>query len=313
LIGEFMKYLPITLLVTLSASLLMALLYVPTVGGVLGRRTASTAALAVPAGGGLADVDARAALDGLGGATAAYIGMMRRALARPGTVALGALGILVGSYALYGWLGRGVEFFPDIEPMQANVNIHARGDLSVEERDQLVQSVEERIIDMPELESVYARSGLRIGDDSDEDVIGRIQLRYVDWIRRRPSAEILAEVRERTADLAGIVIEPQGQESGITSGKAIQLELTSRQPELLSGAVASLREGLDRIGGLIDVTDTRSLPGIDWKIAVDRAEAARFGADITTVGSAIQLVTNGILIGDYRPDDADDEVDIRVR
>jgi len=66
-------------------------------------------------------------------------------------------------------------------------------------------------------------------------------------------------------------------------------------------------------GGLVDVSDTRPLPGIDWRIDVDRGQAARFGADVTTVGSTIQLVTNGILIGDYRPNDADDEVDIRVR
>jgi len=46
---------------------------------------------------------------------------------------------------------------------------------------------------------------------------------------------------------------------------------------------------------------------------VDRMQAGRFGLDITTVGSAIQLITNGIMLGDYRPDDADDEVDIRVR
>ena len=166
---------------------------------------------------------------------------------------------------------------------------------------------------MPEFKSVYARSGLRIGDEGDEDVIGRIQLRYLDWGLRRPSAEILADVRTRTADLAGIMVEAQGQESGITSGKPIQLEVTSRQPGLLDGAVAKIRHGLDEIGGFVDVTDSRPLPGIDWKMQVDRAQAARFGADITTVGNAIQLVTNGIRIGDYRPDDADDEVDIRVR
>jgi multidrug efflux pump len=61
------------------------------------------------------------------------------------------------------------------------------------------------------------------------------------------------------------------------------------------------------------VTDSRPLPGIDWRLEVDRQQAARFGTDISTIGSAIQLVTNGIMLGDYRPDDADDEVDIRVR
>jgi multidrug efflux pump len=55
------------------------------------------------------------------------------------------------------------------------------------------------------------------------------------------------------------------------------------------------------------------LPGIEWQIKVDRAEAARFGADITLVGAMVQLVTNGIMIGEYRPDDSDDEIEIRVR
>ncbi len=311
MIGEFMKYLPITLVVTLAASLLMALFFVPTVGSVLGPRSAAASPTGPATG--LSDVDTQATLDGLGGATAAYIGFMRKALGQPGTVALVALGVLIGSFALYDWLGRGFEFFPDIEPTQAALNIHARGDLSVRERDDLVHAVELRILDMPEFKSIYARSGLRIGDDNDEDVIGRIQLRYLDWGKRRPSAEILNEVRTRTADLAGIMVEAQGQESGITSGKPIELEVTSRRPELIEPAVAEIRRGLDEIGGLIDVTDSRPLPGIDWKMQVDRAQAARFGADITSVGNAIQLVTNGIRIGDYRPDDADDEVDIRVR
>ncbi|MDH3860256.1 MAG: efflux RND transporter permease subunit, partial [Gammaproteobacteria bacterium] len=61
------------------------------------------------------------------------------------------------------------------------------------------------------------------------------------------------------------------------------------------------------------IEDSRPLPGIEWQIKVDRAEAARFGADISLVGAMVQLVTNGIKIGEYRPDDSDDEIDIRVR
>jgi multidrug efflux pump len=64
---------------------------------------------------------------------------------------------------------------------------------------------------------------------------------------------------------------------------------------------------------VVNIEDSRPLPGIEWQIKVDRAEAARFGADISLVGSMVQLVTNGIKIGEYRPDDSDDEIDIRVR
>ena len=67
------------------------------------------------------------------------------------------------------------------------------------------------------------------------------------------------------------------------------------------------------IEGLRDVDDTRSLPGVEFKINVDRAQAAIYGADVSQVGVAVQLVTNGIKVGEYRPDRADDAVDIRVR
>src|SRR3546814_15614278 len=38
-VGEFMKYLPITLIATLTASLLMALIFVPTLGSIFGARS----------------------------------------------------------------------------------------------------------------------------------------------------------------------------------------------------------------------------------------------------------------------------------
>ena len=309
IIGEFMVYLPITLLLTLAASLVMALLFVPTIGALLGRRAPGDGAAAVAD----VDVDARVDLTRLTGATAGYIRLLEHALHRPGKIVLTAVALLAGTYTLYSLFGRGVEFFPDVESTQAMVDIHARGDLSVRERDALVQQVEQRLLGMPELESVYARSGLRLGDEGQEDVIGRIQLRFVDWNRRRPAAEILAEVRERTADIAGILVEPQGQESGVTSGKPIQVVIASRRPELLNDALVRIRIAMAQMGGIIDITDNRPVPGIDWRMQVDRAQAARFGTDITAVGNAIQLVTNGIMIGDYRPHDADDEVDIRVR
>ena len=70
---------------------------------------------------------------------------------------------------------------------------------------------------------------------------------------------------------------------------------------------------METIPAIIDIEDSRPLPGIEWRLEVDRSQAAKFGADVSIVGSIIQLVTNGIKLGDYRPDDADEEIDIRVR
>jgi len=55
------------------------------------------------------------------------------------------------------------------------------------------------------------------------------------------------------------------------------------------------------------------LPGIDWALQVDRAQAAKYGVDIGKVGNMIQMATGGYKIGEYRPDDSAEEIEIRVR
>ena len=308
-VGEFMKYLPITLLATLSASLVMALIFVPTLGKLIGKRSP----LSEEAMHSLAASE-QGELHEIRGLTGMYVRLLERLLAHPLKILLIAVVLLVGVYGAYGVLGKGVEFFPDVEPERALLHVRARGDLSVYEQDALVGQVERRLLDMREIETLYTRSGINLrGQDLPEDTIGVIQMEFVDWQQRRPASEILAEVRERTKDIAGLIIETRKQEGGPPVGKPVQLQLGSRYPQLLEPAVAKVREVLDQIGGFVDVEDNRPLPGIEWQISVDRTQAARFGADITVVGNAVQLVTNGIKVSDYRPDDADDEVDIIVR
>ncbi len=304
--GEFMKYLPITLIITLTASLFMALIFVPTLGGIFGKPGAiSETARRNLAAAELGD------LKTITGWTGKYLGFLAPSLKRPGTVALALTGLLIALFMMYGKFGRGVEFFPNVEPETASLEIRARGDYAVSEMDAIVRQVENRIIDMPEFESVYVRTGR--GEREAEDVIGTVRLKLVNWRLRRPANQILSEVRERTSDLAGIVIQTSTPRMGPSSGKPINLELSSANPIALEVATGQVRAALNALPGLIDVEDSRPLPGIEWKLTVDRAKAAEFDADITIVGNTVQLVTNGMKIGEYRPDDADDEIDIRVR
>jgi multidrug efflux pump len=304
-----MKYLPITLLATLAASLAMALIFVPKLGALIGK-----AEVTDPKTMKLLSAAEDGDLDQLRGLAGWYVRLLRRLLRRPVVVPLAAIAIAVGTYAAYGAFGRGVEFFPDVEPEVARLQVHARGDLSVYERDALVREVESQVLEVAGIDTVYARSSTIFqGDDLDEDVIGVLLLEFMPWRERQPAREIFTEIRERTADLAGIQVEVRKEEAGPPVGKPVQVELASRRPELLEPAVAEVRALFDRLDGLSDVTDSRPIPGIEWRFQVDREQAGRFGADVALVGSAVQLVTNGILIGEYRPDDADEEIDIRAR
>jgi multidrug efflux pump len=307
IMGEFMKFLPITLVAVLSASLLMALLFVPTLGSLFG----STGAVSADARRNLTAAET-GDLDTVTGITGNYIQFLKKSLRHP-WINIGAVSlILVGIYVMFFTFGRGVELFPDIEPEFANLDIHARGDLSTDEKDVLVRQVETYVLGLDEIESVYAKTGAS-GRGAAEDLIGSLTLNFVEWDERRKADEILGEIRESVSGLAGIRIQTRKAEDGPQQGKPIVIELSSRFPAILEAATGRVREALQSIDGVYNVEDTRPMPGIEWQIDVDRAQAAKFGADITLVGNMIQLVTNGIKIGEYRPDDAEDEIDIRVR
>ena len=308
-VGEFMKYLPITLLATLGASLAMALIFVPTLGELVGRRSTSdpqvVRSLAAAETGKISEI---------GGFTGVYIRLLERAVAHPLLVLLIAIVLLIGVYGGYAKFGKGMEFFPEVEPEQALVHVRARGNLSVYEQDSLVKEVEKRILDMEEIETFYTRTGINLrGDNLAEDVVGVIQMEFIDWQLRRPASQIMNDIRERTRDIAGILIEVRKPDAGPPVGKPVQIELSSQLPGLLPSAVAEVRQLFSDVGELVDIEDSRPLPGIEWQLKVDRTQAGRFGANVVIVGNAVQLVTNGIKVSSYRPDDADDEVDIIVR
>ena len=308
-VGEFMVFLPITLITTLFGSLLMALIFVPTLGAQLGRAGATDQrALAS-----LAAMDS-GALEDIRGLTGVYVRAMRLIVRFPLLIVLVAIGTLVGVQYYYATHGNGVEFFPNVEPEQAIVLIHARGNMSVDEKDALVKEVENRVLELDDFASVYTRSGQQAqAQEASEDVVGTITLEFKEWQERRPSAVILADIRARTDDISGLVVEAREPEVGPPTGKPVQLQLTSRFPELLAPEVVKVRRYFETLDGLIDIEDSRPMPGIEWELDVDRAQAGRFGADIVRVGNVVQLVTNGIKVGDYRPDDTDEEVDIRLR
>jgi len=304
--GEFMKYLPITLIAVLSASLVMALLFVPTLGSLFGRTGADNA----EARRNLAAAET-GDLDTVTGFTGVYVRFLQRSLQRPWINVAVVSGLLLAIYAAFIGFGRGTEYFPDVEQPFGTVDIRARGDLSIDEKDRFVRQIEQRVLGMPEIKYLYAKTGS--SDQGAEDLIGSLTLNYVDWDERRTADEILGEIRDNTADLVGVVVETRKPDPGPPQGKPIYIEFSSRNYSLLYPTVSYVRNVLEEHEAIINIEDSLPLPGIEWQVRVDRAEAARFGADVAMVGAMVQLVTNGIKLGEYRPDDSDDEIDIRVR
>ncbi|MBU2882563.1 efflux RND transporter permease subunit [Psychrosphaera sp. B3R10] len=301
MMGEFMKYLPITLIAVLTASLFMALIFVPAIGSLIGKVRP------------LSDKKKRQLIQAeegditkLGGFTGRYVGVLAKAIAHPFKTLLLSNAISIAVFMGYGASGLGVEFFPNVEPVGANITVRSHGDLSIHEKDKIMQKIEQRLVGLEEIETLYARTG-------GSDQVGYMRMNLVDWQVRRKADKIIADVYSLTEDIAGVEIEVRKDENGPSGGKALVLELSSRFPGELSDAVRTIRKALDETEKFINISDTANKDGIEWQLLIDRSNAARFGADATLVGSSISMITNGLKIGEYRPDDVDDELDIRVR
>jgi len=311
IMGQFMKYLPLTLIYTLTASLVMALIFLPTLGSLVGRPGAADPetmkALAASEHG---DVTAA------GGWTGRYAKMLRSFLHHPWVPVILAIVSLVGSIFLYAVFGKGVEFFPDVDPDTIMVDIRMRGDLSITEMDALVVKVENSIADVPGIRILNASTGVSIGgglSDKPEDVHGSLQMELSNWQTRPTGNEILNMIRERTADIPGVIIDIRKPDAGPPVGKAVQVQLSARTQADLDKATEIVEAKFAALEGLTEITDTRPSPGIEWHVDVDRREAARYGTTVAGVGGAVQLATTGVKIGDFRPESVDDEVDIRLR
>ena len=293
-VGQFMKYLPATVILCLIASLFMALIFLPVMGGLSKARPP------------VHEVEQSAA-------GKAYRHLLQRLLRRPGLTFAGMLGAMALIFVAYGKYNHGLEFFPSVEPESAQVWLRARGDMSIYEKDALLQQVEQRLLGLSEVKALYARSMASAGGELAPDVVGTLQFQFIDWHDRRRAGAILDDMRALTADIPGIILEFRQQQDGPAAGKPIELQISSMQSADTEQAVTQIIAKMRELGGFVDIEDDRSLPGIEWRIEVDRAAAARFGADVLTVGNAVQMISNGLLLAKFRPEYASDEVDIRVR
>jgi multidrug efflux pump len=407
--GQFMGMLPVTLIFVLSASLVVALIYLPVMGGVSGRLSrlfhkASMGlrkrfpwiirAVLVPPSlfviftgamqilnpgylfGGNAPIQGFFAfLPGfvifmLGAFTAsitldAAMVSRRRRRVRVGRrlspfgwlirliagnpimplVSIAAVGFVVVSvFTYFSANNKGVEFFVESEPEMAIVYVLARGNISLEQKDEMVEQAEKIVLAHPGVKTAFSFAGEgglsnnTGGAQPPKETIGQIQLETIPWEDRPDAREpwftipftdmvvnraikaadydgdlILDELTEQLSAIPGAKIEILAAERGPASAKPVHLRIKGNNWDDLLASTTLARETFDQTPGLTLIEDTRPLPGIDWQIDVDVEKAGRYGADVATVGAMVQLVTRGILLDTYTPQGNSEEIDIRVR
>ena len=311
--GDFMSYLPITVFAVLGWSLMYALIFAPTLGIALARRRGkrkklpedhqseeSAKTLFQP----LIDVSLKA---------------LNPIIKSPIKFILASMLVIVGIFFAYGKFNGGQDFFAQIESQYGMLEVRAQGNLSIDEQREITLKVHEIVSEIEGVNNLYGYSSndssVVYGTDVSRDQISSFLVELFPREQREKGSDVVfAAIRERMSGLPGIYATGQEMETGPPTGKDIQIQVSSSDRQALYKTVSKVRQWIDgNVEGIRNLQDTLPLAGIQWEVEVDRARAAMLGVNVADVGNMVQMVTGGIVIGEFRPDDADGEIEIRLR
>mgnify|MGYP000040805891 CR=1 FL=1 len=319
--GKFMSYFPRTMIYVLSASTLMAIIFLPTIGAIIGFRPKNTTN---------ENVAKLSAGDGDPSETTGFIGIYVRLIQKiinypilvmVGMILLAAAIVLTFKSSMAGPPPKPVEFFTQSPSEQLYVLARSRGNTTAEQYMTIATDLETRIENIDGIESVYTVTGAGAGGGGalngvgnvPSDTVVRLYTELLPFTERRSTQAIMDDLNNAVAGIPGVITEVTAVDQGPPIGKDIGIQISSDVPADLRSATAKVRAKLAAMEGIIDIEDTTPLPGVEWEFVVDRAEAGRLGLDVGRIGAALQFTTEGALVGRYRPLDADEEVDIRIR
>ena len=299
--GQFMRYLPITIFFVLSSSLFYSLILIPVLGTFFGQRTS--------------------ALNNDESHTSMFIRLtewygkyIKRFVRNPVETILAVVSVLLIIIMTYTFSGKGTLYFAIVDPVQANITVKARGNFSSLEAKEIIEQVEERFLEVDGIKNVYLRSGSNWWQ-SGADRIGGGFIETLEPSQRDISGfEIMDQLKDSTKDLPGIAVEVEADLGGPSFNTPIELDVFGNTEEEVNNAVNSIENYMrNEMDGLNNIFSSKAYPSVEWRVEVDKQKAAQLGVSVSDVGALVQMLTNGFKVGEYRPDDAKDEVEIRAR
>ena len=297
--GDFMKYLPITLVITLSSSLFVALVISPTICSVV-------------AGGKQKDHKKDHCF------VRAYRRLLQAALRhRFVTLGLAAL-LLVGLGASYRRFGKPVEYFPNIDPDQGVINIRSPQGTNLRESYRLARIVEERLEKYLDndldyvITNVGSSGGGFFGGSSGGPHAANLSLVFEDYAdRNRPSARAIKEIRKDLSDIAGAEIKVEAEKHGPPTGAAVAVRIIGKDFKVLERISKQARQMIATVPGLVNLRSDLEATRPELEFRPDRRRAALLGVNSAVIGRFLKMAIFGRKLGTYR--EFNDEYDITVR
>jgi multidrug efflux pump len=352
IMGEFMKYLPLTLIVTLCSSLFVAMVVNPALCAIFmklkGQRGGGTQKNAEDvAAAGENPIAIR------GPILVAYTRILAGALRHKIAVLLmsfAALIILIQIWVLGVGLERPVEFFPKIDPKSIYVNVDPPEGADLDYVDRILKQVEMAVLgagnedgslpplhtyadahvprehrkstgetfmapgDLNNIEHVYAKAVQGGSSFSfDSNLPNHIGIQFLDFQDRSTSTfEDMEKVRERVKGIAGAKITVQAQEGGPPTGAPINIEISGADFAKLGALAEKVRAVLEKIPHVEDIRDDYVEGLPSVLVHIDRQKAALFGLSTGTIGFALKTAYNGLDITTYYEGDEDFDITVTL-
>ncbi|MBN1867848.1 efflux RND transporter permease subunit [Candidatus Sumerlaeota bacterium] len=301
IMGEFMGFLPRTVIITLFASLFVALAMTPSVATRLLKKAVS------PQHRRFADSRTLRVYDRL----------LRTALRFRWAVVVLAFGLLVVMVRWYGAKNLGTELFPDIEPRQAMIRLQLPEGASLEASDRIVRLAEAAAAKYPESKAIVANVGGGTGGDpfgggANSANRSDVTIEFVDReFRKTPASQIIEKLREDLSDVSGADVRVDKPEEGPPTGAPISIEISGEDFETLGRLAAEVRERLKAIEGVVDIKDDFVTGKPELRIRIDKEKAALLGLTTDIVGQMLRTAIQGTKAGVFRV--GNDEYDVVVR
>lgn len=301
IMGEFMGFLPRTVIVTLACSLFVALVINPSVSSVVLKK-------AIPEH----PKDFRDTK-----VAKFYVRLLHKMLKYRWAVLILAFGSLVVMVKWFQAKDLGTELFPEAEPDRATVNVKLPEGASLEKSDTIVRLVERAAMEYEEVENVIANVGAGL---TGESMVGQtrknnashVNIEFVDReFRKMASSKIIEALRDDLAGVVGAEITVNKAEEGPPTGMPISLELSGPDFERLGMLAREIRDTIRTIPGLVDLKDDYIHGKPELLIRVDKEKAALLGLSTSQIGYTLRAAIQGAKAGVYRV--GNDEYDVMVR
>jgi multidrug efflux pump len=299
IMGDFMKYLPITLTLGLLASLFVGLIFNPVICSVWTGRSSAPRR------------DDNWFIRG-------YRRLQQAGLKNPGLTLFVAFCMLVAVATLYGKIGQGTEFFPEGDPERAIIDARAPQGTNIRETDQIARQIEQRVEPYRQwLEHVVtnvgsggANAGLVASTGGPH--LANVTLVFYDFAeRQRPSKEVIAEVRQAVSDISGAEIQVESGEMGPPTGAAVSVRLVGEDFKTLEKLSEQARQMIAGVPNIVNLRSNLEATRPELAFTVDRRVAMLLGVNTAIVGNFLKMAIFGTKVGTYRQ--FNDEYDITVR